>query len=94
LSSIKGDILVKKELCKGKNSGNAAIVSNAIIFLIKLYQYTLSPLFGHTCRFIPTCSQYSIQAIKSHGLFAGIRLTVFRILKCHPWHNGGYDPVP
>lgn len=64
------------------------------IFLIRLYQKLLSPLLGNNCRFQPTCSNYAIQAIKLHGVLKGTWLTLKRILKCHPLHEGGEDPVP
>jgi hypothetical protein len=62
--------------------------------LITLYQRLLSPLFPPSCRFVPTCSQYAKQAILSHGLARGSYLAARRILRCHPFHPGGYDPVP
>lgn len=64
------------------------------IALIKLYQLWLSPMLGPRCRFHPTCSQYAIEAINEHGVAIGGWLTVKRILKCHPLHAGGLDPVP
>lgn len=65
-----------------------------LIFLIRLYQIFLSPLLGRNCRFIPTCSHYAIQAIERHGAIRGTKLAVMRILRCHPFNPGGYDPVP
>lgn len=66
------------------------------IFLvaIRLYQYCLSPLKGPSCRFYPTCSEYSHQAIARYGLLRGLFLGVRRLLKCHPFHPGGVDPLP
>ncbi|WP_276730554.1 membrane protein insertion efficiency factor YidD [Bacillus sp. (in: firmicutes)] len=64
------------------------------IGLIRGYQKFISPLTPPTCRFYPTCSQYGIEAIKTHGALKGGWLTVKRILKCHPFHPGGVDPVP
>lgn len=64
------------------------------IWLIRQYQRWLSPLIGPSCRFHPTCSQYGIEAINSHGFAIGCWLTIKRILKCHPLHPGGMDPVP
>ncbi|UAA38798.1 membrane protein insertion efficiency factor YidD [Paraneptunicella aestuarii] len=64
------------------------------IFPIKLYQKLISPLLGSNCRFTPTCSQYAIEAIKLHGIVKGTWLSIKRILKCHPLHDGGHDPVP
>lgn len=65
-----------------------------LINIIKLYQLAISPLFPASCRFHPTCSNYSIEAIGKHGAIKGIYLSIIRILKCHPFHKGGYDPVP
>lgn len=62
--------------------------------LIRIYQKFLSPLLGPHCRFNPTCSNYAIEAIKVHGIVIGSWLTLKRILKCHPLHPGGNDPVP
>ncbi len=62
--------------------------------LIRLYQWTLSPLLGPACRFHPTCSQYALEAIRRFGVVRGSWLAVCRIGRCHPWHEGGYDPVP
>jgi uncharacterized protein len=64
------------------------------IWFIRQYQRWLSPLLGPSCRFHPTCSEYAIEAIKIHGLVIGCWLSVKRILKCHPLHPGGLDPVP
>jgi len=63
------------------------------IFIIKAYKYTISPLLGKNCRFYPTCSEYAIQAIEKYGVFTGSIKAFLRILKCHPFHPGGYDPV-
>ena len=65
-----------------------------LVFLIMLYQKVISPLFLPSCRFYPTCSQYAKEAIEKHGVFKGLSLAVRRLLKCHPFHAGGYDPVP
>ncbi|MEW6039103.1 membrane protein insertion efficiency factor YidD [Methylococcus sp. ANG] len=65
-----------------------------LIALIRLYQYLLSPWIGHHCRFFPTCSNYAIDAIERFGAMRGAYLTIRRLLKCHPWHHGGIDPVP
>ena len=65
-----------------------------IILIIKAYQITLSPLLGSNCRFHPTCSEYTIQAVKEHGVYRGLILGVKRISKCHPFGGKGYDPVP
>jgi uncharacterized protein len=62
--------------------------------LIRAYQLLLSPLIGPSCRFYPSCSQYGIEAIDTHGALRGAWLTIKRISRCHPWHEGGFDPVP
>lgn len=64
------------------------------IMLITGYRYLLSPFLGQNCRFYPSCSCYAKEAIESFGLFKGLWLTSKRILKCNPWHPGGFDPVP
>jgi uncharacterized protein len=64
------------------------------IILIKTYKYCVSPLLGQHCRFFPNCSSYAEQSLKEYGIFKGIYLIIKRILKCHPLHSGGFDPVP
>jgi hypothetical protein len=65
-----------------------------LISLIHFYQFALSPLIGRSCRHIPTCSNYTIQAITEHGPLTGAWLGMKRISRCHPWGTKGYDPVP
>lgn len=65
-----------------------------LIFFIKAYQTLLSPFFGNQCRFYPTCSQYGVDAISHHGAIMGIYYTICRLLRCHPWCDGGHDPIP
>jgi hypothetical protein len=62
--------------------------------VIRGYQLLLSPVLGNNCRFEPSCSRYAIEAIGRHGPWRGSALAAGRILRCHPWHSGGYDPVP
>jgi putative membrane protein insertion efficiency factor len=69
-------------------------VRTIFIFLIKLYQRTLSRVMPSSCRFYPSCSEYGVQAIQKHGVFKGGWLTIKRIGRCQPFHPGGYDPVP
>ncbi len=64
------------------------------IFLIKFYRYFCSPLFPSCCRFYPSCSEYALEAIKKYGLIYGGYLAIKRILRCHPFSRGGYDPIP
>jgi putative membrane protein insertion efficiency factor len=65
-----------------------------LLGLISAYRYLLSPLLGPSCRFYPTCSAYAAEAIDTHGALRGSWLAMKRVLKCHPWHPGGLDPVP
>ena len=69
-------------------------MSRLVIGLIKLYQYCISPLLAPSCRFSPTCSQYACEALAKHGFLRGMRLSIWRILRCNPWGKGGYEPVP
>lgn len=64
------------------------------IIVIKIYQVLISPLFPSSCRYTPTCSHYTAEALKKHGLFKGGWLGIKRISKCHPWGGSGHDPVP
>jgi uncharacterized protein len=64
------------------------------IYLIKAYQYLISPLLPNACRYSPTCSQYGLEAFKKYGVFKGFWLTLKRISRCHPWGGSGYDPLP
>jgi putative membrane protein insertion efficiency factor len=74
------------------------IVQKGIVWVmilpIKFYQYSISPLLPKTCRHIPSCSAYAIDALKIHGIFRGSLLAIWRILRCNPWGTHGYDPVP
>lgn len=65
-----------------------------LIIFIKIYQKAISPLTPPSCRFYPTCSHYGLEAIEKHGALRGSWLAIRRILKCHPFHEGGFDPVP
>jgi putative membrane protein insertion efficiency factor len=70
------------------------MVKKTFIFLVKGYQFLISPLLGNNCRFYPSCSQYMIQAIERFGIIKGVYLGGKRLSKCHPWHEGGMDPIP
>jgi hypothetical protein len=65
-----------------------------LIWLLRIYQYAISPMLGRSCRFHPSCSEYAVEALQRHGALKGSWLAVRRIGRCHPWHPGGYDPVP
>jgi putative membrane protein insertion efficiency factor len=64
------------------------------VFLVRIYQTLISPLTPATCRYQPTCSHYTIEALKTHGIIRGSGLAIKRIFSCHPWGGSGYDPVP
>ena len=70
------------------------IAGRALIGLVKLYRIAVSPWLGANCRYLPTCSSYAIEAINLHGALKGSALSVWRLLRCHPFAKGGYDPVP
>lgn len=63
-----------------------------LIGLIRVYQYTLSPLLGNACRFEPSCSRYMVESLRKYGLVRGVVRGLRRLSKCHPWNPGGYDP--
>lgn len=65
-----------------------------LMFIIKIYQKVISPLTPPSCRFYPTCSHYGLEALEKHGALKGSWLAIRRISKCHPFHEGGFDPVP
>lgn len=69
-------------------------LAQPLIVLIRAYQRFISPGLPPTCRFYPSCSEYAIEALREYGLFQGAALTVWRLLRCAPWHPGGVDPVP
>ncbi len=69
-------------------------MQNILINLIKIYRYTFKLYNYSCCRFYPTCSIYAIESIQVHGSLYGLKLVIFRLLKCHPFHKGGFDPVP
>lgn len=72
----------------------ASSLKTLLIALIRVYRFLISGLFGHCCRFEPTCSEYALDAIRCYGCGKGSYLALKRILCCHPWHEGGFDPVP
>ena len=74
--------------------GIAKICGKLLIAPIRFYQLCISPMFPPACRFTPTCSQYAIEAIRTHGPLRGLLLALRRIGRCHPWGGSGYDPVP
>ncbi|MCF8199393.1 MAG: membrane protein insertion efficiency factor YidD [Sulfuritalea sp.] len=70
------------------------LLAQPFLLLIRAYQLAISPMLGNRCRFHPSCSDYSMDALRRHGLFKGLWLSAKRVGRCHPWHPGGYDPVP
>lgn len=79
----------KKRANKGRS-----LLGWLFIALIRFYQLSISPLKPPSCRFVPTCSEYGLEAIRKHGAIKGGWLTLKRISRCHPWGGSGYDPVP
>lgn len=71
-----------------------ALPSRAVVALLRLYQLVVSPLYGSTCRFYPSCSQYALLSVQRHGVIRGSRLAAWRLLRCNPWNPGGVDDVP
>nr|WP_253256424.1 membrane protein insertion efficiency factor YidD [Moorella sp. E306M] len=69
------------------------MIKKSIVFLIRLYQIFISPFLGKNCRFYPSCSQYTLEAITRYGVLRGSFLAFKRVARCHPWHPGGYDPL-
>lgn len=69
-------------------------VAHVAVGLVRTYQWTIRPLIGANCRFWPSCSDYAIEAVRTHGAVRGSGMAAGRILRCNPWHPGGYDPVP
>ena len=78
----------------GEAGGDTGMIGRLLILVIRLYQHTLAAVLGGQCRFHPSCSDYGIEAIRVHGAWRGVGFGIRRILKCHPWHPGGVDPVP
>ncbi len=72
----------------------SALVQALLLGLVRSYRFALSPWLGSACRFTPTCSQYALEALQAHGPWVGGYLASHRVLRCHPWCDGGHDPVP
>ncbi len=70
------------------------MIARFLIAILRGYKRFVSPVLPPACRFSPTCSEYAVEAIEKHGPFDGVRLAVWRIVRCAPWHPGGFDPVP
>ena len=69
-------------------------MTRLLLAVVRAYRYLLSPWWGRQCRFAPSCSAYAEEAIERHGALQGTWLGLRRVARCHPWHRGGYDPVP
>ncbi|MBI5899929.1 MAG: membrane protein insertion efficiency factor YidD [Rhodocyclales bacterium] len=71
-----------------------SVLVRPLVWLIRAYQLAISPMLGNRCRFFPSCSEYAMEALEKHGPVRGLWLGMRRVGRCHPWHPGGYDPVP
>ncbi|MBR4189003.1 MAG: membrane protein insertion efficiency factor YidD [Kiritimatiellae bacterium] len=71
-----------------------SLAARLVCWLVRGYQIAISPLFGRCCRFTPSCSNYMLEAVRVHGVIYGVYLGLRRLARCHPWHPGGFDPVP
>lgn len=80
------------ETIKPRTAGSRA--ARALIALIEIYRHMISPLRLPSCRFMPTCSQYAVDALREYGLLRGAWLAALRLARCGPWHRGGWDPIP
>lgn len=78
-------------MSRGRRAGS---LSGAVIYVIELYRTMISPLRPASCRFVPTCSQYAVESLREFGFLRGSWLSVVRLAKCGPWHQGGWDPIP
>lgn len=70
------------------------VPARILIAALRAYRWLISPLLGNVCRFYPSCSQYAVDAVQQHGALRGSWLACKRVSRCHPWHRGGFDPVP
>jgi len=81
-------------LARAREREGSPMSARVLIALVTAYRYALSPMLGRHCRFHPSCSAYAVEALERRGALRGAWLAVKRIARCHPWHPGGYDPVP
>lgn len=84
--------MILKIILIGKKLNNLVIY--CLILILRFYQYLISPFFSKSCRYFPTCSQYSIEALNKHGVLKGALLTIIRLMKCNPFFVPKFDPVP
>jgi putative membrane protein insertion efficiency factor len=89
-----GNSFNAKRRSASRRRRNSMMLKRILVALICCYRRCLSPMLGERCRFYPSCSQYAIEALHTHSLPRALWLTVNRLGRCHPWHRGGYDPVP
>ncbi len=88
-------MLISGALLSGsmKATNNKGLITGILILLVDLYRYALSPLMSGGCRYEPSCSQYAQNALRKYGAWKGSMMAMKRLLRCHPWHGAGYDPV-
>jgi len=89
---VTGDRATNLFPAAGGAARRAAV--KGLVFLVRLYQMLVSPLLGSCCRYAPSCSDYTVGALRTHGVARGLVLAAWRIVRCHPFAEGGYDPVP
>jgi len=82
------------EHSSGADSPRVSLAARVLVGLVRAYQATLRPFLGRQCKFLPTCSEYMIEALRMRGAVVGLALGLWRILRCNPFSRGGYDPVP
>jgi putative membrane protein insertion efficiency factor len=94
VTTVRGVEVQRAAPRQARGPGFARACRWVILGLITLYQRLISPLFPPVCRFYPCCSDYAAEAVRLHGVGRGLGLAARRLLRCHPWHPGGFDPVP
>src|ERR1700761_9458947 len=94
MSRLLSTVTLPRRSNQMKRQGHAGMIGVALGAAVRGYQLLISPLLPPACRFLPTCSEYAVEAIQRHGAWRGAMLTLLRLARCHPWGGSGYDPVP
>jgi len=85
--------LTRSGSCARAEVAQSTVIGSVLRILVQLYRWGVSPMLPRACRFHPSCSQFALEALAEHGTVEGLRLTLRRLARCHPWNPGGYDPV-